>query len=47
MIVYDEVGFDAVDKYVYQLVINNLVLPPLDSSVYSRSQFSHTINIFW
>jgi hypothetical protein len=24
--VYDEIGFDAFDKYVYQLVINNLLL---------------------
>jgi len=41
------VGFDAVDKYVYQHVINNFVLPPLDSSLCSRSPFSHSINMFW
>jgi hypothetical protein len=49
LIVHDEVGFDAVDKYVCQLVINNFVLPPLDSPLHvcSRSPFSHAINMLW
>jgi hypothetical protein len=45
LIVHDEVGFDAVDKYVCQRVINNFVLPLLDFPLYSRSPFSHATNM--